>query len=65
MWWFPGLFGMGFGFAITVLMLASTFAYPSKNNGLLRPIFIVLLCLEFPLLCGAVVFVILAETGRI
>jgi hypothetical protein len=69
MWWFPGLFAMGFSFCGLLLMLASTLRMPTmslsqqRRKRLMVRVFVGLLIIEFPMLCGAVIFVVLAETG--
>lgn len=56
---------MLFATAMTVLMLAVNVATPHPRHTFMVRMLIGMLCFEIPLMIGAVVFIILAETGRV
>lgn len=59
------MLGMAIGMATTLLMLAISLTNRGPYGNLFVRIFAGLLCVQVICFCGAVVFVVLAETGTI
>lgn len=65
-WWFPGLPVMVIGYGVTAMLLVMTVSKPVKRKRDWRLVYalMALLCVEFPLLIAAVVFVTVVGGSR-
>lgn len=65
MWWAFGLCAMLFGTFATAVMLANSLIVKTAYSHLLVRVFGVMLACEILLLMCAIVFIVMAETGRL
>lgn len=64
-WWFQGVITLGFGFVCTLVMLGATLRTASAYRSIFIKVYAVLAAVYALGVVGAVIFIYLAETGRI